>query len=125
LRRFYSPTVTSCLLKVIISTETHLILQMEHSAMYQGIPTTFPNHSSPPQIGRAELSVGQKLEAVFLSEMLKASGVGETPSAFGGGVGEDQFASFLRDAQAREMVRAGGLGLALHFDQAIKEAVEK
>lgn len=52
------------------------------------------------------------LEAAFLSEMLKAAKFGEPPSAFGGGIGEEQFASFLRDAQAKEMVRAGGIGLA-------------
>lgn len=93
--------------------------------MYQGIPMT-PLTSNPQHnIARSELSIGEKLEAVFLSEMLKASGVGETPSTFGGGIGEDQFASFLRDAQAREMVRAGGLGLASYFDQAIKKAGEE
>lgn len=31
---------------------------------------------------------------------------------FGGGIGEDQFQSFLTDAQAREMVENGGIGLA-------------
>ncbi len=65
------------------------------------------------------MSTGEKLESVFLAEMLKAAGVGKSPESFGGGAGEDQFASFLREAQAREMVRAGGLGLAAHFDAAI------
>ena len=65
------------------------------------------------------LSLGQQLESVFLAEMLKASGVGKTPDVFGGGAGEDQFASFLRDAQAKEMVRAGGFGLAENIDIAI------
>ncbi|MFB1024792.1 MAG: rod-binding protein, partial [Octadecabacter sp.] len=31
---------------------------------------------------------------------------------FGGGAGEDQFASFLRDDQAKQMTQAGGIGLA-------------
>lgn len=62
---------------------------------------------------RAQLmEVAQSLEAQFLSEMLKSAGVGETPSAFGGGSGEDQFASFLRDEQAKQMTQAGGIGLA-------------
>ncbi len=52
------------------------------------------------------------LEARFLSEMLKSAGVGETPEGFGGGIGEDQFASFLRDDQAGAMARHGGIGLA-------------
>lgn len=57
----------------------------------------------------------QRLEASFLKEMLSAAGLGRTPGlagGFGGGTGEDQFASFLLDAQAAEMARAGGIGLA-------------
>ena len=53
-----------------------------------------------------------KLEAQFLAEMLKASGVGQPRSGFGGGIGEEQFSSFLADAYAKEMVQAGGLGLS-------------
>lgn len=63
----------------------------------------------------------EKMEAVFLSEMLKTAGVGKSPDGFGGGAGEDQFASFLRDAQAEVMVRAGGIGLAETLFQALKE----
>lgn len=53
----------------------------------------------------------QQLETQFLSEMLSYTGVNET-SEFSGGIGEDQFSSFLRDAQARAMVDKGGIGLA-------------
>ena len=67
------------------------------------------------------LTIGQQLESVFLSEMLKAGGVGKTPETFGGGSGEDQFSSFLRDAQSREMARAGGLGLAPYFEKLVKD----
>jgi Rod binding domain-containing protein len=62
-----------------------------------------------------------KLEATFLSEMLKSAGVGENSKAFGGGVGEDQFSSFLRDAQAMEMANAGGIGLADALYKSMKE----
>lgn len=67
-----------------------------------------------PQISHADqlMAVAQSLEASFLSEMLKSAGVGETPEMFGGGAGEDQFASFLREEQARQMTQAGGIGLA-------------
>jgi len=58
------------------------------------------------------MQVAQSLEAQFLSEMLKSAGIGETPEEFGGGSGEDQFASFLRDEQAKQMTQAGGIGLA-------------
>lgn len=59
------------------------------------------------------------LEAQFLAEMLKSAGVGSTPEAFGGGAGEEQFASFLRDEQARAMARHGGIGLAESLFQAM------
>ena len=65
--------------------------------------------------------VAQKLEASFLSEMLKAAGFGKARDAMGGGAGEDQFSSFLRDAQAQEMVKAGGIGLAESLFEALKE----
>ncbi len=56
-----------------------------------------------------EAAVG--LEASFLKEMLGAAGLGRVPG-LGGGPGEEQFASFLLDAQARRMAEAGGIGLA-------------
>jgi Rod binding domain-containing protein len=62
-----------------------------------------------------------ELEATFLAEMLKAAGFGETPDSFGGGDGEDQFSSFLVQAQAREMARSGGIGLAESLFHALKE----
>lgn len=74
----------------------------------------------PPSSGDAALmDAARALEATFLSEMLKASGLGELPDSFGGGIGEEQFQSFLIDAQAREMVEVGGIGLA----QAIFDAL--
>ena len=54
----------------------------------------------------------QELEAAFLAEMLAHSGMGEMQGAFGGGEGEAQFTSFLRQEQARLMVEQGGIGLA-------------
>jgi len=65
-----------------------------------------------------------KLEAAFLSEMLKAAGLDKAPGGFGGGPGEAQFASFLRDAQAEEMVKHGGIGLAEHLFEALKERAD-
>lgn len=60
------------------------------------------------------------LEQTFVFEMLKHSGIGETPESFGGGVGEDQFASLLQGAYAEKIVEAGGLGLAAHIEAALK-----
>ncbi len=52
------------------------------------------------------------LESLFLSEMLDAAGFGEPRGSMGGGAGEAQFSSFLRDAYAQELSAAGGIGLA-------------
>lgn len=53
----------------------------------------------------------EEMEASFLSEMLSYTGLNET-SDFAGGEGENQFSSFLREEQAKAMVRHGGIGLA-------------
>jgi len=66
----------------------------------------------------------QQLEATFLAEMLKSAGLNNTSETFGGGVGEDQFASFLRQAQADEMVEAGGIGLAESLFNAMKARMD-
>lgn len=52
------------------------------------------------------------LEAAFLSEMLGLAGFGAAREGLGGGAGEAQFGSFLRDQQAGLMVKKGGIGLA-------------
>ena len=67
------------------------------------------------------MEVARDLEASFLSEMLKTAGLGKPRESFGGGAGEDQFSSFLRQAQAQEMVKAGGIGLAQTLFEALKE----
>ena len=63
----------------------------------------------------------EKLEATFLAEMLKSAGLGIQPNSMSGGVGEDQFASFHRQALADAMVQSGGIGLADTFYQAMME----
>ena len=54
----------------------------------------------------------QAFEAAFLAEMLRAAGAGAPAGAMGGGIGEDQFASFLVTAQAEGFAARGGIGLA-------------
>jgi hypothetical protein len=54
----------------------------------------------------------EKLEARFLAEMLKAARFGETPATMGGGIGEDQFSSYLTNAHAEALAARGGIGLA-------------
>ncbi len=69
----------------------------------------------------ALLEKAKDLEAAFLSEMLSFSGLGEVSEGFGGGVGEEQFTSFLRAEQARLMVDRGGIGLAEMIFESLKE----
>ena len=67
------------------------------------------------------LDAAIKLEATFLSEMLKSAGIDASLKTFGGGAGEDHFSSFLRDAQALEVARSGGIGLADILYRSMKE----
>lgn len=57
-------------------------------------------------------TAAREFEAVFLARMLQAAGAGQAAKAYGGGVGESQFASFLLDAQAQRIANSGGIGLA-------------
>lgn len=88
----------------------------------------------PPQVSVAPSAAGpllapsrrdalmgkaRELETAFLAEMLAHAGLGPVKGAFSGGVGEDQFASFLREAQARAIVENGGIGLAQRLYEAM------
>ncbi len=79
-------------------------------------PAPLEKREADPVFGLA-----QELEATFLAEMLKSAGLSSSSAAFGGGAGEDQFTSFLVNAQARQIVRAGGIGLAENLYHALKE----
>ena len=84
------------------------------------VPITATPPAPSPQDAKLRRAAEQ-LEANFLSEMLKSTGFGAAQEAFGGGAGEEQFGSFLRSAQAEEMVKSGGIGLAEHLFEALKE----
>jgi hypothetical protein len=76
----------------------------------------------PRQTGEAALrQLSVELESSFLSEMLGLAGLGQVSDSFGGGIGEEQFASFLRQEQADAMVRKGGIGLAESLFRALTE----
>ena len=87
--------------------------------MITPIPTHAPNTSPAPATlsdkDQKLMAKARELETSFLSEMLNYAGLDGGSSDGGtsfGGPGEDQFGSFLRDAQARQMVDKGGIGLA-------------
>lgn len=84
------------------------------------IPTTLPGTDMPRQ-ATGPRDAAEALEASFLAEMLKATGLGEQENSFSGSAGESQFASFHRDAIAREIVRSGGIGLADMIEASLKE----
>ena len=69
-------------------------------------------------------AVAVELEATFLAEMLGAAGLGEMPEGFGGGIGEEQFASLLRQEQARALASGGGIGLAESIYAALLERTD-
>ena len=88
-------------------------------------PTPSIPLSGAPQLSKtkheeAMRAAATKLEANFLAEMLKHAGLGEMEGAFSGGVGEEQFASFLRQEQSQLMAEAGGIGLAETIFEAMK-----
>lgn len=89
--------------------------------MTQIPPLSPADTTATTRVARAR-DAALRLEAAFLSEMLKAAGLGAPGGDFSGGAGEDQFASFQREAIALDMARAGGLGLAEHFFRAMMEA---
>lgn len=79
-------------------------------------PVTATANSASAGLGATEEATlrrtAQDLEASFLAEMLKYTGLGKSEGGFDGGVGEAQFASFLVDEYANKMTDAGGIGLA-------------
>lgn len=86
-------------------------------ALSPGLP-----HATPPSPQDPLLQKAKELEATFLSVMLAETGLGSVTGSFGGGVGETQFASFLRDEHARLIVEKGGIGLAERLFKALSDA---
>lgn len=85
------------------------------------IPLSPARHTDAlPSVAVRARDAAQKLEASFLAEMLKSAGFGKSNS-FAGGIGEEQFASFQRQALADEIAKSGGLGLAEIFFQSMME----
>lgn len=70
--------------------------------------------NTPPLTDRSQIlhAKAKELEAAFLSEMLTHLEPESQTDGFDGGIGEEQFSSFLRQAQAKAMVEKGGIGLA-------------
>lgn len=89
-------------------------------------PPTVGSSGQPAQIDpHARLrEVALDLEAAFLTEMLKHAGFGEARESFGGGIGEEQITSMLRDEHAQAITQQGGLGLAEQIFQSLVNRAE-
>lgn len=78
-----------------------------------------PPTGQAAQISAAELAkraqikdTAQKFEATFLSSMMQEMFEGvETSAPFGGGEGEKMFRSVMTEAMAKQMAKAGGIGI--------------
>ena len=79
-----------------------------------------PTLTPTPASSAAELAkrgqikqTARDFEASFLSIMMQQMFAGlKTDGPFGGGAGEEMFRSVLTDAMAKQMSRAGGIGIA-------------
>jgi Rod binding domain-containing protein len=76
---------------------------------------TAPDAAANPALRRK----AEEMETAFLAEMLAHAGLRESSGPFSGGAGETQFASFLRQEQARLIAARGGTGLAEHIFSAM------
>ncbi|MEM8869774.1 MAG: rod-binding protein [Pseudomonadota bacterium] len=76
------------------------------------------NSVDPARLSALRASA-EALEASFLAEMLRHSGVAKPPQTGGGGAGEDAFAGFLADEYADRLVKSGGIGLSEQIFQAL------
>ena len=81
-------------------------------------PALPPTTAQPPATS-ALMQTARELEVAFLAEMLGHAGLGKPEGDFDGGIGEEQFASFLRREQAELMASRGGIGLAEHLFRAM------
>lgn len=73
-----------------------------------------PIHSRTPS--SETRSSAMRLEAAFLSEMLKSAGL--TPKPDSGGT-DSPFASYMTDLYARALVARGGIGLSAQIESAL------
>lgn len=69
---------------------------------------------TPESVKRSQIArSAREFETSFLSVMMGQMFQGESlKGPFSGGAGEDAFKSFMSDSMARQVVRAGGIGMA-------------
>ena len=82
-------------------------------------PSALPQKGGQTVNDPALMAVANEFEAVFLTEMLSHTSLGTTSDSFGGGVGEDAFASLLTREWANHMTERGGVGLSERIYQSL------
>lgn len=76
------------------------------------VPTAQPTAAELAKRGQIKRTA-QEFEASFLSVMMQQMFTGiSTDGPFGGGAGEEMFRSVLTDAMAKQVTKAGGIGVA-------------
>jgi Rod binding domain-containing protein len=91
----------------------------QHPLLGQGAPAPLAASRSDDDLRVA----AEAFETQFLAEMLGHAGLGATRAQFGGGPGEDAFASLLVHEQARLMTARGGIGLAERLFEVLKARI--
>ena len=96
-------------------------MQLENPMQFDAMITATGKPEGRVDPNRRDLLMekAKSLEAAFLSEMLSHAGLEGSEGPFSGGIGEQQFASFLREAQAKSIVEHGGIGLAEQLFQSL------
>jgi Rod binding domain-containing protein len=85
------------------------------SAAVSPLDTVGPTAASTSELLRRGKikETAQKFEASFLSVMMQSMTAGmKTPEIGGGGAGEDMFKSLLGEEMAKQVTKAGGIGVA-------------
>ena len=86
-----------------------------------GSPTPVPRQDPAAPPAAAARRAAEAFEAAFLAEMLKYTGLNATSESFGGGAGEEAFASFLTEEYARLLAGRVGIGLAEQVFELLKQ----
>lgn len=88
------------------------------------IGAVYPRDGVPSVQHQQLWKAAQAIEASFLSEMLKSTGLSNAPESFGGGIGEEQFSSLLVNEYGQTLAKTRGIGIAeAVFRTLSKEAV--
>ena len=94
---------------------------MDMPAVGPNLPGSSGAASADEKADAGARAAAKAFEASFLAEMLKGTGLNAMPSGFGGGAGEEAFASFLTQEYARLMSERGGVGLAEQIFETLKQ----